>query len=124
MAIGLKIVWTLRIAPRHQSTSNRIVTPHQSMPHHRSVPRHRSVYVNSVVNSNFAVVVRRNFHRVLNRKFVPVVSWKTVTSRPKALQIKQSLRWQLKLLMMFRMSQFHLLLLGVAIKPGPGSDLD
>ena len=97
MTIGLKTVWTLRIAPRHQSTvhglttrmnsnavqlkiilcdactvreifrplicfhvtinsiqefqSNRIVTPHQSMPHHRSMPRHRSVYVNSVVNS-------------------------------------------------------------------------
>ncbi|GAY69392.1 hypothetical protein CUMW_271590 [Citrus unshiu] len=46
MAVGLKTVWTLRIAPRHQSTTNRIMTPHQSMPHHRSV------YVNSVVNSN------------------------------------------------------------------------
>ncbi|GAY37120.1 hypothetical protein CUMW_280450 [Citrus unshiu] len=52
MAIGLKTVWTLRIAPRHQSTPNRIVTPHQSMPHHRSMPRHRFVYVNSVMNSN------------------------------------------------------------------------
>ncbi|GAY68171.1 hypothetical protein CUMW_262040 [Citrus unshiu] len=52
MAIGLKTVWTLRIAPRHQSTSNRIVTPHQSMSYHRSMPHHRSVYVNSVVNNN------------------------------------------------------------------------
>ncbi|GAY65806.1 hypothetical protein CUMW_243880 [Citrus unshiu] len=52
MAIRLKIFRTLRIAPRHQSTSNRIVKPHQSMPHHRSMPRHRSVYVNSVMNSN------------------------------------------------------------------------
>ncbi|GAY63329.1 hypothetical protein CUMW_224660 [Citrus unshiu] len=52
MTIGSKIFQTLRIAPRHQSTSNRIVTPHQSMPHHRSMPRYRSVYVNNVVNSN------------------------------------------------------------------------
>ncbi|GAY52701.1 hypothetical protein CUMW_143910 [Citrus unshiu] len=52
MAIRSKIFRTLRIAPRHQSTSNRIVTPHQSMPHHRLMPHHRSVYVNSVVNSN------------------------------------------------------------------------
>ncbi|GAY58804.1 hypothetical protein CUMW_189680 [Citrus unshiu] len=52
MAIGLKTVWTLKTASRHQSTTNRIMTPHQSMPHHRSMPRHRSVYVNSVVNSN------------------------------------------------------------------------
>ncbi|GAY44791.1 hypothetical protein CUMW_084540 [Citrus unshiu] len=52
MAIGLKTVWRLKISPRHQSTTNKIMTPHQSMPHHRSMPRHRSVYVNSVVNSN------------------------------------------------------------------------
>ncbi|GAY66565.1 hypothetical protein CUMW_249740 [Citrus unshiu] len=57
MAIGLKIIWTLRITPHHQSTSNRIVTPHQSMPHHRSMPRYRSVYVNSVVNSNVDSIV-------------------------------------------------------------------
>ena len=34
----------------------------------------------------FAVVVCRNFQHVLSRKFVLVVSWETVTSRPKALQ--------------------------------------
>ncbi|GAY62130.1 hypothetical protein CUMW_215390 [Citrus unshiu] len=51
MAIGLKTVWTLRIAPRHQSTS---------MPHHRSMPCHRSVYVNNVVNSNVDNTVHVN----------------------------------------------------------------
>ncbi|GAY34118.1 hypothetical protein CUMW_276460 [Citrus unshiu] len=61
MAIGSKTFWTLRIAPHHQSTSNRIVTPHQSMPHHRSMPRHRSVYVNSAVNSTVHVFDRPEF---------------------------------------------------------------
>ncbi|GAY67542.1 hypothetical protein CUMW_257330 [Citrus unshiu] len=61
MAIGLKTVWTLRIAPCHQSTTNRIMTPHQSMPHHRSMPRHRSVYVNSNVDNTVHVFDRLEF---------------------------------------------------------------
>ncbi|GAY68172.1 hypothetical protein CUMW_262050 [Citrus unshiu] len=60
MAIRLKIFRTLRIVAHHQSTSNGIVTPHQSMPRHRSMPHHRSVYVNSVVNSNVDSTVHVN----------------------------------------------------------------
>ncbi|GAY64734.1 hypothetical protein CUMW_235700 [Citrus unshiu] len=72
MTIGLKTVWTLRIAPRHQSTcirifSNGIVTSHQLMPHYRSMPRHRSVYVNSVVNSNIDSIVHVNSTIHVNR---------------------------------------------------------
>ncbi|GAY63087.1 hypothetical protein CUMW_222830 [Citrus unshiu] len=65
MAIGLKTVWTLRIASRHRSTYIRILDQqghdtHQSMPHHQSIPHHRSVYVNSVVNSNVDSIVHVN----------------------------------------------------------------
>ncbi|GAY57705.1 hypothetical protein CUMW_181470 [Citrus unshiu] len=76
MAIGLKTVCTLRIAPHHQSTfirifSNEIVTPHQSMPHHRSMPRHRSVYLNSVVNSNVDNTVHMNSTVYVNNDIFP-----------------------------------------------------
>ncbi|GAY63693.1 hypothetical protein CUMW_227700 [Citrus unshiu] len=76
MAIGLKTVWTLRIAPRHQSTcirilSNGIVTPHQSIPHHQSMPRHRSVYVNSVMNSNVDNTVHVNSTVHVNNDIFP-----------------------------------------------------
>ncbi|GAY56058.1 hypothetical protein CUMW_168900 [Citrus unshiu] len=76
MTIELKTFWTLRIAPRHQSTcirilSNRIVTLHQSMPHHRSMPLHHSVYVNSVVNSNMDNTVHVNSTVHVNNDIFP-----------------------------------------------------
>ncbi|GAY68903.1 hypothetical protein CUMW_267790 [Citrus unshiu] len=97
MAIGLKTVWTLRIAPRHQSTvhglttwmnsntSNRIMTPHQSMLHHRSMPHHRSVYVNSIVNSNIDSTVHVNntiFPFMLLLRFSTVLSSKVMSVLP------------------------------------------
>ncbi|GAY65461.1 hypothetical protein CUMW_241260 [Citrus unshiu] len=65
MAIGLKTVWTLRFAPRHQSTYIRILVQqdrdtHQSMPTSSFNATSSSVYVNSVVNSNVDSTVHVN----------------------------------------------------------------
>ncbi|GAY65123.1 hypothetical protein CUMW_238840, partial [Citrus unshiu] len=95
IAIGLKTVWTLRIAPRHQSIyikilfirifSNEIVTPHQSMPHHRFV------YLNSVVKSSVDNTVHMNstiyvnsdiFPFMLLLRFLTVLSSKVISVLP------------------------------------------
>ncbi|GAY65083.1 hypothetical protein CUMW_238490 [Citrus unshiu] len=95
MAIRLKIVWTLRIAPRHQSTcirifSNGIVTPHLSMPHHRSMPRHHSVCVNSIMNSNMDSTVHVNnviFTFILVLRLLTVLSSKVMSVLPSELSL-------------------------------------
>ncbi|GAY68905.1 hypothetical protein CUMW_267800 [Citrus unshiu] len=55
----------------HKILSNRIVTPHQSMPYHWSMTRHRSVHVNSVVNSNIDNTVHANSTIHVNSDIFP-----------------------------------------------------
>ncbi|GAY54585.1 hypothetical protein CUMW_157820, partial [Citrus unshiu] len=96
IAIGLKTVWTLRIAPRHQLTCIRILVQQDHdtssvIPHLRSMPHHRSVYMNSVVNRNIDSTVHVNstvhvssviFPFMLLLRFSTVLSSKVMSVLP------------------------------------------